>query len=363
MLKFILSEFIIWRLFLFAVASLAPYIIHPVEKFLGPFPWANFDGIHYLSIASSGYHIYQQAFFPLFPLLIHLLSYKENYLITAVIITHAAFLIALILFWKLLKLDYPDALVKKAITALLILPTSFFFASIYTESLFLMLILASFYAARTGRWWIAGITGFFAALTRFVGVFLFIALVLELYEQKKFKLKSLDFKMISSRIIWLSLIPVGLIFYMIYLYYTTGDPLGFIHVQPAFGAQRSGGAIIFLPQVIIRYVKIFLTVPVFNYNFWIALLEFSGFALALTVLIFLWKKVRKSYIIFSLLAILIPTLTGTFSSMPRYILTAFPIFISVIYIQNRFIQAILGLASIILLIILSMFFTQGYFVA
>ena len=41
---------------------------------------------------------------------------------------------------------------------LLIFPTAYFLHIGYTESLFLALVLGSFLAARTDRWWLAGLS-------------------------------------------------------------------------------------------------------------------------------------------------------------------------------------------------------------
>lgn len=360
MLKFILSGLIFWRLALLTSAWLATFFIPKIPTFIGSIPWANFDGIHYLSIAENYYHISQQAFFPLFPLLIRIVSslFGLNYVWSAVLVVHIALFTALVVLWKLISFDYNKTLAKRTIIALLIFPTSFFFGSIYTESLFLLFILSSFYFVRKDKLRIAAVLGFFAAMTRVVGIFLLPALLWELWDKNKLKLS-------NKNLLWLSLIPLGTLFYMIYLQKTVGDPLAFIHTQPAFGANRSGGEIILLPQVIIRYVRIFFTVPFKEYSFWIAFLEFLSFFFALGSLIFAWKKIRirKSYIIFSLFSLFVPTLSGTFSSMPRYILILFPIFILLAHVENALSILAIAFVSIVLLIILTMFFVQGYFIA
>jgi len=52
-------------------------------------------------------------------------------------------------------------------------------------------------------------------------------------------------------------------------------------------------------------------------------LEFSTALISLFLLIIAYKKIRFSYWLFSLGCWLTPALTGTFSSMPRYILMMF----------------------------------------
>ena len=61
--------------------------------------------------------------------------------------------------------------------------TSFFFQAVYSESLFLLLTVASFSAARRGRWVLAGLAGGLAALTRSAGVLLLVPLAWMWFEQ------------------------------------------------------------------------------------------------------------------------------------------------------------------------------------
>lgn len=358
MFFFVSASIIIWRGFLLLMENMGSDFIAARHLFLGPVPWANFDGIHYLSIAENGYGIFQQSFFPLLPLLLKLFANMsgDNYLVTAFVIVYTSLFLSLILLWKLIKIDFKDRVARWATIFLLAFPTSFFFGSIYTESLFLAFVLGSFYCARKEKWFLASVLGLCASATRLVGIFLLPALLWEWWEQHKFKNT-------HKKPFWLPLIPTGLIGYMIYLQKTVGDPLAFIHTQPAFGANRTGGEVILLPQVVFRYVKIFATVASSAYDFRIAALEIGSFVFGMTLLFLSWKKIRKSYILFSLLAILGPTLTGTFSSMPRYILVLFPLFIFLGMLTNRFAQYILVVSFLALLGLLTMLFSRGYFVA
>lgn len=355
---YVVSTFVAWRLLLNAIAWWASNNIYLKRDFFGHIPWANFDGSHYLTIAKQGYLPYQQAFFPFFSMLIHVMIpfFDYNAFTASLFLVHLAFIISLFIFWKLIQIDFKNSVAMWAIIFLLFFPTSFFFGSIYTESLSLMLILGSFYAARKNHWFIASLLGGFASATRFIGIFLLPALLWEFWEQHKFKIKTKSF-------LWLLLIPTGLIGYMIYLQITVGDALAFIHVQPAFGANRTGGAIVLLPQVLFRYLKIMITIPWIDYDLRIAVLELFMFSYVMGLLVFSWRKIRKSYLIFAILATIAPTLTGSLSSMPRYVLLAFPAFIALATIENTMLKILLMISFISLLSILTMLFAQGYWVA
>ncbi|MBL7159707.1 hypothetical protein ISS85_04475 [Candidatus Microgenomates bacterium] len=381
MLKFILTIFIIWRLNLEFLAWIGKKLFPLREGFLGPIPWANFDGVHYLSIAKNGYYQFQQAFFPLYPLLIRFLGklLGGNLVLAGMLISNLSLLGALFLFWKLLETrQIKDKTKKWVIVFFLFFPTSFFFGSLYTESLFLVFVLGTFLASKEEKWWLAGILGALASATKLIGIFLLPALLWKWREQNKqnknqrLKIWNLEFgiwdlfrnwKLEIRNLSAILLVFLGLLTYMFYLGKTVGDPLFFIHAQPAFGAERSGGQIILLPQVYWRYFKIFITVSWYNYDFWIALLEFVVFNFVLLLLWLGWRrKLPKSWLLFSLLVILGPTLTGSLSSMPRYVLIAFPIFI-VMAGFNKMSKYLLFIIYYLLFSLLTILFTRGFFVS
>jgi len=160
------------------------FVKNPFLKNFLIYPWANFDGVRYLSIAGRGY-ISEAAFFPLYPILIRFFSgifgtgatFGFIQFISGLLISNIFFLLSLIIFYKLIRLDFSKKIAKKTILKLLIFPTSFFFASIYSESLFLFLTLLSFYFARKGKWISASISAFFLSVTRLVGVLILPALI------------------------------------------------------------------------------------------------------------------------------------------------------------------------------------------
>ena len=389
---------LIWRFILFLIAA----TIEHWAPFTPQFPysdvyliptglpqwfwgWANFDGVHYLTIAKLGYSAqFTQAFFPLFPLFLRLVGIilrDKNLIISGITISLVSFYFSVKFFKKLLKLDYPDTVINRTILFLLLFPTSFYFGAIYTESIFFLLTIATFYFARKKSWILSGTFGALASATRITGIFLLPAILYEWYVQKQNRKSnsknSIEKRQISAFIKTflqlitnilaspiLYLIPLGLFGYMLYLQIYFHDALYFWHAQGVFGAQRNGSVIILLPQVLWRYLKILTTVSIFSQAFGAAFWEFAAFIFS-TVLLFLAhvKKVRPSYLLFSWMVILIPTLTGTLSSLPRYILMAFPIFITLGLVKNQVLQFIIAFFFAILLIFLSAHFIAGLWVA
>lgn len=382
-LVFVTIAFISWRLLLFIplfasdqklsyrsgyeYTSISKATKPETYKVLNKFflaPWANFDGIHYLFIAGNGY-TNNFGFFPAYPFSIKIVSiffgantpFDLAYFLSAFFISNIAFFLSLIVFYKLLSLDYNEKQTKQALLAFLVFPTSFFFGSLYSESLFLLFLFLSFYFARKKQWVLASIFGIFLTLTRLVGICIFPVLLYEYFIVAKQPLKKLP-----QTGLWM--IPFGLIGYSIYNYIAQKDFFYFIHAQGNFANNRSVDSIVLFPQTIYRYIKILVTNSNAQFEWWIALLELGSFVFVVVALYIAWKKkVRLSYTLFSLIAVLIPVSTGTFSSLPRYILVAFPMFIVIGLLSNKLLKTLYFSISIVLLFILLFFFSKGYFIA
>jgi len=381
MIRKIIILFFVWRIFL-----LLPLIVS--ENFLSPrtgyaytlltyflekgsglsnfllYPFGNFDGAYYLLIAAKGYTV-NAGFFPLFPLLINvftrlfgldILPFDPRQYLTATALVNVIFLLSLILFYKLIRLDHKENIAIWSVIFLLIFPTSFFFASLYSESLFLLLSLLSFYFARKKKWFWAGIAGAFLSATRIVGIAIWPALLYEYFKENKNKL--------TIKIVPLLITPLGLLSYMFYNFQKWGNPFYFIQAQGNFQNNRSVDLIILPFQTLFRYFKIFFTVKPNLYEWWVAFFEFSFFILALYLLYIAWKqKVRFSYLLFGLLCLLIPSLTGTLSGIPRYVLIIFPIFIALAFVKNKLFKIVYCAISIVLLFLFFALFSKGYFIS
>lgn len=348
--------FVLWRVILFSIERIAPAFWPLREGFLGLLtPWANFDGAHYTSIAKAGYGGYQQAFFPFYPILIRYVTFviKLPYEYVAVFISHAAFLIGLFLFWR-----YLEGWRSRAwtITFLLLYPTSFFFVAGYSESVFFALAVGALFAIKRKQWLLAGMLAGLASATRLVGVFLLFPIAFAMWRDR-LRLQSFH---------WVALIlaPAGLAAYMVYLWSAVGDPLAFFHVQAAFGAGRSGGTLIFLPQVFWRYARIFSTVSVGELLYHVAVLELLSFVLGIILLVMAWRKrYDPGLLLYSACVLLLPTLTGTLSSMPRYLLAAFPLFGVLGEIKSIGGKIVLLIVFFAILVYAATGFLQGYFVS
>jgi Gpi18-like mannosyltransferase len=381
MFKKITVSFLIWRIGLFFIAFLSIFFL---PTFGARFPYAervleitrlpywvwgfgNFDGVHYLRIAQDGYLAqYSQAFFPFFPVLIRFFSsllpkipnldtniYTDPaFFYSGLFLSNIFFLAALLVFYKLLRIDFKKDISFLSIILLLVFPTSFFFGSIYTESLFLLLTISAIYLIRKSNFFWAAVLISLSTATRITGVLLIPIYLIEAFKNKN----KLSF-------VWTLITPLGILAYMYYLKSAFNNPLYFLTSQPVFGAGRSGGEIILLPQVIYRYIKIFLTTKILTLPFFNAFWEFAFTLVPLTFLLTFIKKMRLSYWIFSVSTLLLGTLTGTFSSMPRYVLISIFLLFPYLIIQFRKYVKPAILISLVLEAVLLIFFVRGYWIA
>lgn len=356
-----------------------------ISKILQPFLYH--DGLHYLSIAKNGYFTYEQAFFPLYPILIRFFSYiqiESSYI--ALLISIVCFLVGMVYLQKILfRLEVEKVYLNRILILYLVFPTSFFFFTAYSESLFMALsyffiyqLVEKKYDSKTL------IVGILLGLTKVIGVLWIFAKIDSISNFFKFTFKNLSsrkikfsdsvqkymrFEIIIRSIIITSPI-IGLGVYMIYLQITSHDFLFFIHSQTAFGANRST-TIILLPQVVYRYLKIFFTSS-HDFSYFVASVEMLSLIIAfigswLFYRNFIQKKLVKNYLIkgifwFSILSILLPTLSGTLSSLPRYLLSS-PAIIWGLATLNRKLFQILIILSILSQFLLFFYFGHGYFVS
>lgn len=194
-------------------------------------PLAHWDAVWYLGIAEHGYtHAAgggagpDAAFFPLYPLLVRLVAIEPTpgaLLVSAYLVSLACFGAALVLLDRLVSLELGRDTARLTLLLISLWPAALYFGAPYTESLFLLLTVAAFYAARTGHAASAGALAALASGTRPVGALLAIPLALILWRYAR-----------SRRdLAWLALAPAGLAAYAAYLGVRFGDPLAFNSAQ------------------------------------------------------------------------------------------------------------------------------------
>jgi hypothetical protein len=198
-------------------------------------PLARWDSVWYLRIADSGYgdSAARTAFFPLYPLLVRGVGTlfggsHAALLLAAYLVSLAAFVGALALLHSLTELELGRRLARPALLLLAVFPAAVFFGAPYSESLFLLLAVGVFYAARTGRWAWAGACAGLASGTRSAGLLLLLPLALIWWSSRPRR---------TGDAAWLLLAPAGIAAYAAWLGLAEGDALRFLDVQEAWSRE------------------------------------------------------------------------------------------------------------------------------
>jgi hypothetical protein len=203
----------------------------------------SWDGWYYLGIAREGYQAdpvagaYSNvAFPPIFPMLIRLFSlpFPGYEGLVAILISNVAFLAALGL---LVRLGTPYLGRRRASLGaglLVIYPFASAFAMAYTESLFLLLMVAAFLAAeRRHRAW-AGIFLALTVLCRLQGAVLILPLFILMLRQDGWRPRPSQ--------AWLLLGPLAGAGFLLYVATVTGSLTAFLDAQQAWGREGVGGS-------------------------------------------------------------------------------------------------------------------------
>jgi hypothetical protein len=224
------------------------------------------------------------------------------------IISNICLIISCFYIYNLVKLDNDQEVAKNSIKYLFLFPTAFILSGVFSESLFLMLVLMCFYYSKKQVWLFVGLLGFLISLTRPIGFLTFIPILYEYLKSKDFKLNK-----IKLNIAYLSLFPIGLLVFSLYNYHLTGDFLAFYHAEAAWG-RNDGNPI----QTLIS---------AFSNRFYDSLFLAVFTIIPLMMVTIFYKKIGFSYWIYSVISICVPVLTGSLQSSPRYALIVFPLFI------------------------------------
>lgn len=357
----VLLDFVATRAAIIVIAELAAVIIgqragiHVQEsRNIVLAVWGRWDAVHYIDIATKGYQGLDMAFFPLYPLLIRIVAaFAGSHVIAGLLISNASFFFGLLFLYKLLEHEYDRSVARRAIFYVSIFPSAVFFSAVYTESLFFMLTVASFYYMRSHRWWLAGAIGFFAALTRVEGVLLVVPFAMEWYAQYRSALAR-GIGNLAAGI----LMPLGLSAYMGYLWVLRADPLYFSHVQIHWNRHLAA------PWVSVTDAFAKIAHATTGQTVANELLELSFTALMVAVLLGGWKRLRPSYVAYLALSILVPMSTSSLMSMPRFALVLFPMFaILARWGERPWVNNLILAFSLPLLGLFTVLFADWYWVA
>lgn len=288
--------------------------------------WNIWDAPHYLDIAQNWYRNEGTeanfiAFLPFFPALLAGIRFltHADLLFLGFFISIISSISLSIVFYQLVKIDQSK---KVAISSLLLLfsfPTSFFLFIPYPESVFLLLCLSTFLCMRKDKILLASIFALFATATKIAGLALIPVIFVELFLAYRESNKPIPF---LKTALALNLPILGFLFYLWVNFTSFGDPLYFS------AAQQANWSVKFSPVITgFKQAFDFIFYPELSISLYMGTAQIVAFLLGLTTTIYSYFRLRKSYFVFSLGLLFIYSSMSYWMSMPRFILSMFPLFI------------------------------------
>jgi hypothetical protein len=305
-------------------------------------PLARWDSGWYINLAEAGYwepptRVGQEtnhAFFPLYPGLMRLVV-RTTGIETSLagnLVSAAALLVALLLFAAWTERHFGASRVVPAVLVLLLFPTSFFFAAVYTEALLLALSLAAVEAFARRHPVIGVIAGILAGLTRISGLVLAPYLALVAFRARRDAGDSPG-RAIREATLAAASPLAGFGLFCLYFWRRFSDPLLFVTAQHNWSGQAK--SILDGPSLIWKSVvedfqrgRLLGSSPART-------LEGLYLLVFLVLAAMLLRQRRHAEALFVFLAVAIVLPSGTFESAGRYVLPAFPAFALLAGLSSR----------------------------
>ncbi len=262
-LQAVLAAFLVTRLMMSAIIYLSSLLFasNPVITAPHAFPHnllldglVHWDSLWYWRIVTQGYSLHATptegsvVFFPAYPVLIKaVMAVVHNPYLAGLLVSNAALFVALCYVYALARRELGEDAAARAVFYVAAAPAAVFFSAMYTESLFLVAVAATFYYARERQWVRAALAGALGAATRNTGVLLALVIALEGMSQAGVRFTPPHWKLaavlahvrgqtglmlVNQRSLSAAaFVPVGLLLFMAYLGKTFGDPLAWAHNQ------------------------------------------------------------------------------------------------------------------------------------
>ena len=291
--------------------------------------FARWDSGWYVGIARDGYKFVEGgrsnlAFFPAYPLSMRaaglaLGGRTEHYFLGGILVSWTAFLGAMVLLYYLARLDLDEDASERAVIYAAVFPSAYFFGLVYSESLFLFLMLATVYAVRTKRWAVAGVMGALAVCSRVNAVMAMPALA-----WLAWRAAGNDRPQLVSAGIALAAIASGFAAWCGYVYMLSGNPLEWAASITRWNYTPGGAPwqplVGLLTALWTRPYQFLTTEHAALYDTYNGLVA-TGVVLSTP---YVWWRFGAGYGLFMLANLSLPLSTGQFEGLGRYCSVLFP---------------------------------------
>jgi hypothetical protein len=334
--------------------------------------FTRYDSGWYYQIAANGYRFVaggpavgmgkpgKIAFFPVYPLLMRYVGRlfgdaPADVYLGGIAVSWIAFALALIAVTALARLDLPGRRAEHAALLVAVFPFAFFYGMVYTEALFLLFTVVSFYGFRTRRWILGGICGGLATATRVNGILMLPALAWIAWRSAAPNARDRALALIG-----LALVVCGVGAYSVYVYRLTGNPFEWAASIQRWGYYPGGSpwmAPVRLVRMLVTHPYRYLAGdPMAPYD---TLYGVTGILFVIAVP-FVWRRLGAGYGLFMLLNLYLPLSSGAFEGVGRYCAVLFPCFIWLASIRSRVVTTGLVVAFSLFYTLALALFTTGH---
>ena len=321
------------------------------------------DSEWYKIIASEGYTYdgnpalkQTVVFYPLYSALCRLVSeaLRIDVVDAMLLVANLAAATAVLLLFKLVRERFGDRNALATVAMISFFPSSVFLSAGYTESLALLLMVSFFLAVARERFLAAALLAGLAVATRSSGIVLFPVLLWELWRcrsPRRFLIEAVPLSIIATAGLWL---------YIIYLGFAFGHPMAFADDQAAFHENTTMSARLVSALTLQPFGKLDLTdVRPAGLDQWFTLLFIALIARS-------WfAGISRGMTLFAAIVLALPYLTlsggpAGFTSMARFNIVSFPLFVVMALLTDRRRWAVPGIVGIFggLLLIYAALFSQ-----
>ena len=293
--------------------------------------FARYDAGWYHGIAVDGYHYKGEgrnnlAFFPAYPLLMRaggtlLGGRQQDFYFAGIVISWLAFAAALVVLYRLARLDVAHAPALRAVAYCAVFPSAIFFGMVYSESLYLLAVLATAYAFRTRRFAAGAAAGALMTATRVTAVMAMPGLAWLAYRSSG----SAPQGRVAASLAVVTCFG-GIAAFSFYNWLLSRNPFTWYDSITAWGyypgARFPFASVLMLMQALLTRPYQYLTTErMAPYD----TLNAGAAVLALLLVPIIWKRFNAGYALIVLAALLLPLSSGQFEGLARYTSVQFPV--------------------------------------
>jgi Mannosyltransferase (PIG-V) len=289
------------------------------------------DAGWYLQIVTDGYRYVPSdptveqniAFFPAYPVAVRVLGRllggdMIGYVAAGMTVSLLSFFGALVYLYTFTRDRFDEDTARYTLWFLAVYPFALFFGAVYTESLFLLGTIATFYHVSKQQFGRAAAWGILVGLTRINGSLMALPLGV-------LALESARAGRVNAKAFAVAVAPgVGLLAYALFLWNLTGEPLAFAKTHAAWGRTYQGlGTLAAHQYSLLANAGLSGYVGAAGFD----VLNLLGALFAAATLWPVCRHVGLAYGVFMLVNMLPPLASGGFLSIGRFSSVLFPAFI------------------------------------